>query len=182
MAKYLNDSSVLEIINSVEKIIEIRNVIYKNHEIDILETDTISLTKFFGIIRSIDPNYNCNYSRNGEDGKTLFDNKEIKIETKTSKINKGKASFAFHAKGLINHDLYIFNVWHKENLTPLRTYYVRTPTNVKKLNDTLQNLSEEWQRKPATKAGYDVIRIHENLLESMIEKTETVNGCKVHYL
>jgi hypothetical protein len=182
MAKYLDSSSMLDLIESVKKIKQIRNEIYNKYEIDIIENDAISLVSFYEIIKNIDPNYICNFSRNGEDGRTILNDKEVHIENKCSKILKGNSSFAFHARGKINHEIYLFNVWNKSTLLPMRCYYVRNPDNVLILNNKLKFLAEKWEKKPVTKNGYDVIRIEESLLKKMIETKLDVFGCEVNYL
>lgn len=182
MSKYFNEISMSEISQAVENVIDIRNKIYMKYDIDIIENDRISLTKFYGIIKSVDPTYKCNYGRQNEDGKIIIENIETNVESKTTKLLKGKASFAFHAKGLINHDAYLFNVWCKKTLTPLRCYYVKNPKNINVINKELDRLSKEWKKKPSTRAGYDVIRIKEEMLEKLVESSAIVNKCKVFFL
>lgn len=182
MGKYFDKSIVTELAKSVKTVIQIRNEIFLKYNIDILDNDTISSLQFFDTIKTIDEKYNCNFSRNGEDGKTIIENKEIHVEIKTSKTLKGKTSFAFHAKGLIDHKCYIFNVWEKNTLKPLRCYYVINPSKVNMINKKLLEMSKEWERKPTTKAGYDVIRINEIFLEEMIESKKNINNCEVYIL
>lgn len=188
-SKYFDPESLTEISNSIEIVKTIRNDMYKKYKVDILDNDSISLASFYTIIKKIDVNYNCNFSRNGEDGHTMINGKIVKIESKCSKVEKkkngfyGKTNFAFHAKGLINHQAYIFNVWSKDELEPLRCYYVKDPKNVAKINDKLQQLSDEWSKKPLTKAGYDVIRIEEDMLIEMIKKSSnSIEKDKVYLL
>jgi hypothetical protein len=179
-SKYLDSESLDKINNSIEIVKKIRNDIYKNYKIDILDNDSISLASFYNIIKKVDSNYNCNFSRNGEDGHTIIDGVTVKIESKCSKVAKkkngsyGKTNFAFHAKGLIKHQAYIFSVWSKDDLEPLRCYYVKDVKNVAKINERLQKLSDEWSKKPATKAGYDVIRIEEDMLLKMLQTSSNI--------
>lgn len=188
MSKYFTKTVLSEIIEATDKIKNIRNGIYLKYGVDILDNDSISLSTFFNIIRQIDPEYNCNFSRNGEDGYTIIDGNQIHIETKSTKVKKNKkgkhttTTFAFHAKGLINHDAYIFNVWDKKTLDPVRCYYVKKKINVEKINSELKKLSEEWEKKPLTKGGYDVIRIDEKMLLNITKEFKQIDNCKVYVL
>lgn len=188
MSKYFDKDVLSEIVDSVEKIKEMRNTIFEKHGIDILDNDSISLSTFFGLIKDVDSDYNCNFSRNGEDGYTVINGNKIFVESKSSKVEKSKkgiyrtTSFAFHAKGLINHQAYLFNVWDKNDLKPVRCYYVRNPKNVAKINKRLKQLSEEWSSKPLTKAGYDVIRIEEDMLIKMVDTSSNAKNQKVYLL
>lgn len=187
MSKYFDSENLNEIIQAVNQVIQIRNDLLLKHGVDILENDTASLSTFVNIIKEIDPNYNCNFSRNGEDAKTMLNGVVTKIENKTTKLQKTKkgykkASFAFHAEGLIEHDAYLFNIWDKYTLKPIKSYYVVDCENVKRINEKLVLLSNEWKNKPKTKAGYDVIYLHEDMLEKMIVSTSVINECKVHVL
>ena len=171
------------------KIIEFRNAEMVKSGIDYLDNDNMSLGVFAPIIKKIDPNYEPNFARNGDDGFTIQDDKEIGVESKTSKVKKykrkkgyPKATFAFHAKGLISYDRYAFCTWDKNTLQPLSIYYVKDSKNVTAINDELKILSDEWSRKPTTKAGYDVIRIKEIMLTDMIKTTKDIDGCKVYIL
>lgn len=188
MSKYFSQTVLNEIVDAVEKIKSIRNDIYQKYKVDILDNDAVSLSSFVNIVQSIDPNYNCNFSRNGEDGYTLIDNKRVEIESKTTKVVKTrkkdykKTTFAFHANGLIDHQTYLFNLWDKDTLLPVRCYYVKDPINVDKINKLLRNLSENWKKKPPTRGGYDVIHLSEDVLINMIKETHEVNNCKVYSL
>ena len=188
MTLYLDESNLKTVMEAHEQIRIIRNNTFIKTGVDVLENDTVSLLSFAPYLRKIDPNYNPNFARNGDDGNTIKGNAVKGVESKTTKVNplkKGgysKATFAFHAKGLINHEIYSFNTWDKNTLTPQSLYYAQNPKNVKVINKELENMSEEWSKKPATKAGYDVIRIKEDMLKEMVETTEDINGCKVHTL
>lgn len=178
----------MEIIDAVNNIKKIRNLIFEKYKIDVLDNDSISLASFVNLIKDVDSTYNCNFSRNGEDGRTLIDDRIVNIESKCSKVEKSKnnsykkTSFAFHAKGLIKHEAYLFNVWDKNDLKPVRCYYVRNPKNVEKINKRLKQLSEEWSSKPLTKAGYDVIRIEEDMLIQMTNASSSTKNQKVYLL
>ena len=175
--------------DTLAEIIDLRNKLMVESGIDALANDTISLGVFASIIKKIDPHYKPNFARNGHDGFTIQDDKEIGVESKTSKVEKykkkkgyPKAKFAFHAKGLISYDRYAFCTWDKNTLQPLSIYYVKDSKNVTAINDELKILSDEWSRKPTTKAGYDVIRIKEIMLTDMIKTTKDIDGCKVYIL
>lgn len=187
-SKYFDAETLNEIVDAVECIKTIRNQIYNKYKIDLLDNDSVSLASFFNLIRDVDHTYNCNFSRNGEDGYTLVDGQTVNVESKCSKVEKSKknsykkTSFAFHAKGLINHKAYLFNVWDKNDLTPVRCYYVKNPKNVAKINKKLKELSDQWSSKPLTKAGYDVIRIEEDMLIEMANFLPETKNDKVHVL
>ena len=175
--------------DTITKIIELRNELIAESGIDALDNDTISLGVFASIIKKIDLHYKPNFARNGHDGFTIQDDKEIGVESKTSKVKKykrkkgyPKTSFAFHAQGLISYERYAFCTWDKNTLQPLSIYYVKDSKNVTAINDELKILSDEWSRQPTTEAGYDVIYIKEIMLTDMIKTTKDIDGCKVYIL
>lgn len=189
MAKYLTsiEFSVLRL--AAEKISVIRNDVFAQLGIDILDTDTMSSIPISDIMLQIDPNYNCNFSRNGEDAKSKSSNgNDIYIEQKSAKIKIGKkiylASFAFHAHGELIYDRYIFVARDVTTLAPARLYDISRPENIKKIHNILTCEQAKWDEKcriSGTMLKFDVIYVPEKtLIESMeISKTTTVNNCKV---
>ena len=140
------------------------------------------------IIKKIENSYSPNFARNGEDGHIEINDIFEDVELKTSKVKalkKGgysKTSFAFHADGLLYHQKYIFNTWDKNSLLPISVFYITSADSIKIINEELAKLSTAWSIKPKTKGGYDVIRIKEELLLSMIKETKIIDNCKVYIL
>lgn len=188
MAIYINESLLFDHINAAEKIIEIRNNIINMCGIDLTENDTLSSLVFSPIIKKIENSYSPNFARNGGDGRIKINDIFEDVELKTSKVKslkKGgysKTSFAFHANGLLYHEKYIFNTWDINTLSPVSVFYITSADSIKIINEELAKLSTAWSLKPKTKGGYDVIRIKEELLLSMIKETKIIDNCKVYIL
>ena len=182
MAKYLEDTSIKELNEYRQKIYEIRKEAFSKFGIDVLDTDTLSSLSIHEVVSQYDPDYNINFSRNGEDAKS----NNVLVEQKCSKIKKStnSASFMFHAMGDLAHDRYVFVIRREEDLKLLRIYDIGTPSNVKLVQDQLFAQRKDWLAKgklDESKMKRDVITITEKFLLENLKKTTTssINDCAV---
>lgn len=164
MSKYINDAWKEEIRKTQIIVYDLRKIIMTGCGVDITDTDTLSSLSVYDTVITYDVDYDINFSRNGEDGRSgsLLD-----METKVTKVDgyrqadgqfvqckykpdsgsfvvprnvanaitKRDAKFQFHVMGDISHDAYIFAVAIKDSLDLLRLYDIRTPANVQIVND-----------------------------------------------
>ncbi|NBW33989.1 MAG: hypothetical protein EBR30_02930 [Cytophagia bacterium] len=183
MAKYLTPDVLIEMNAAREKIYDIRTEIYNKHKIDILDTDALSALSIYEIVSQYDPEYNINFSRNGEDAKSgsiLIEMKASRIDspyTKKGKLRKRAecdAVFLFHAMGDIKHDRYLFVARDKNDLSIKRIYDIANVVNSTKVYDKLIDERNIWllhSRKDESKMKRDVISISEEFLINLFEKT-----------
>ena len=186
MAKYIEKSKI-------ENLIEVRNSIFKERSkawadigIDLFDNDTLSSLSIYEVVTQYDPDFNINFSRNGEDAVSNGVNIENKCHTIAP--NKqgiiGKAAFQFHAMGDLEYPRYVLAVRRKDNLKLVRMYDISADENVSSIQQHLLSLRAAWLAKGTkdnSKMKYDVITLPESLLESFsFKETKLVNDCQVH--
>ena len=187
MANYLDKSALTELDEYRKKIFALREEAYKKFEIDLLDNDTLSALSMHEIIEQYDPEYNINFARNGEDGKSG----EVLIEQKASRVEKKKktgvypnASFQFHAQGDIEYDRYIFATRDRVTLDIIRIYDISVEENVKLVQEHLLGQRQEWEDRCAKDKKYmkrDVIVLPEDLLIAKLANStrQVINNCEV---
>lgn len=192
-SKYF-DKKTLDILYQASKeIVEIRNRVYKQIPIDLLDTDKISSLFIYDIVSKYDPDYNINFARNGEDAKS----KDIFIEQKSTRVNgpltktgrprKGAgtdACFQFHIMGDIDYPRYILVARDKDNLSVQRVYDISKPENQQKLLNYLLQARQKWieeSNKKAEPTKRDVMYIPETfILENLtLSDKIIIDGCVI---
>ena len=187
MSKYLDKSSLTELNEYRKKIFALREEAYRKFEIDVLDNDTLSALSMHEVIEHYDSDYNINFSRNGEDGKS----NGVLIEQKATKVKKYKKSglykngaFMFHARGNIEYDRYIFGTRDEVTLDIIRIYDISDPANVLLVQNHLLAQRAAWEAKNK-KLGYtqkrDAITLPEVLLiNNLVNNTQQIiNNCEV---
>jgi hypothetical protein len=187
MANYLDNDSVKALDEYRRKIFALRAEAYSQFKIDVLDNDTLSALSIYEVVHQYEPNYNINFSRNGEDGKSG----SVLIEQKASRIEKKKrsgiyamAGFQFHAQGDIEYDRYIFATRDKSTLDLVRIYDISIKDNIELVQNYLLNLRDLWEQKNK-KLGKtqkrDVIVLPEDILIKGLKKSvkQTINQCEV---
>ena len=183
---YLDKPTLLELIEYNKKLIAIREEGFRKFNIDLMENDTSSALSAYEIIKQYDPNYNINFARNGEDGKS----NDVLIEQKASKINKlkgsgySKATFQFHAQGDIEYNRYIFIARDKVTLEIIRIYDISNPVNVLLVQTHLLGKRAAWEAKNkqlGRTQKHDGIDIREKVLIGNLVNTTSkiIDNCKV---
>jgi len=176
MSKYLQPIILDEMNKARKEIFAIRTNIYKKYNIDVLDTDALSALSIYELVSKYDPNYNINFSRNGEDAKSG----DVHIEMKAARISspytkRGKlrkhaghdAVFLFHAMGDIKHPRYLFVARDKDTLDIKRIYDIANVDNCDKVYQHLLNERNLWLERgklDQSKMKHDVIVLPETLL------------------
>jgi hypothetical protein len=178
---YLDTDSIKELIAHREKIHDVRKEVYNKFDIDILANDTLSSLSIWEIVRQYDPDYNTNFHRNGEDGKSkgvLIENKCATV-TPAVKGTVGKAGFQFHAQGKLDHDRYIFAVRRKDNLKLARLWDISSAKGVAVVQKCLHAGKQQWIDKGMP--NHDAIVVPEKILFDLQEnESEIIDGCMVY--
>jgi hypothetical protein len=186
-SNYLDKSTLLELIEYKDKLLALREEGFRKFNIDLLENDTLSALSAYEIIKQYDSNYNINFARNGEDGKS----NNVLIEQKASTINKLKkksgystATFQFHAQGDIEYDRYIFIARDKVTLEIIRMYDISNPINVSLVQTHLLEKRAAWEAKNkqlGRTQKHDGIGIPEKvLIGNLVNTTSNIfDNCKV---
>jgi hypothetical protein len=185
-SNYLDKSTLLELFEYNDKILALREEGFRKFNIDLMENDTSSALSAYKIIKQYDPNYNINFARNGEDGKS----NDVLIEQKARKVNKlkgsgySKASFQFHAQGDIEYDRYIFIAMDKVTLEIIRIYDISNPVNVSAVQTHLLGERAKWEaknKKLGRTQKHDGIVISEKvLIDNFVNTTSKIfDNCKV---
>jgi hypothetical protein len=188
MAKYLDKEAVDIIINSSKEIVKIRNRVLQETSVDLLDTDSISAAFIHEIVTQYDIDYNTNFSRFGEDGKSngvLLEHKASKVKgqlTPTGKVRVGygtDAVFQFHAMGDIDCARYIFVARHEETLELLRMYDISAEDNRLKVLKHLQAAKDEYLAIGFRKR--DIISLSEKfILENLtFPHKQTIGNCVI---
>lgn len=165
-----------------------RNHIYQKYKVDLLDTDALSALSINEIVSQYDPNYNVNFSRNGEDAKSLdvlIEQKATRVEgplTKTGKPRKNAgidAAWQFHAMGDIDSDRFVFVARNRDDLAVERIYDISDSENTQKITDHLMSQRKTWLA--GAKMKRDIIISSESFILNNIKfKTTTnINGCQV---
>lgn len=180
--KYLDQQAIEDLISHRDQIFAEHKKVYNKHGIDILANDTLSSLSIWEIVHQYDPNYNTNFHRNGEDGKsgaTLVENKCSTIAPSRTKGTVGKAGFQFHAQGDLNHERYIFAVRRKDNLKLARIWDVASTDGVAAVQQCLADGKQNWINKG--KPNHDAIVVPEKLLLTLeVSSTQIIDGCVVN--
>jgi hypothetical protein len=163
MSKYCTAEQIKDMNEARKQIFAIRTAMFKNYEVDLLDTDAMSALAIRDIVTQYDPNYEINFARNGEDAKSG----EVLIEQKTNSVKhpvgkSGKlrrtggrdADFMFHAMGDIKHTRYIFVARLKTDFTLLRLYDIAAPENTSKIYNELLRMKNEWLNSIQTDAKF----------------------------
>jgi len=171
MAKYLNSTLLSRLDEYRCKIFALREEAYaESGGIDLLDNDTLSALSIYKIVRQYDPDYNINFARNGEDGKSngvLIEQKASRVEKKKRSGAYANAGFQFHAQGDIEYDRYIFATRDKSTLDLIRIYDISYGENVTLVQNYLLTLREQWEQKNkqlGKTQKRDVIVLPENIL------------------
>lgn len=181
MSKYLDQAAIEDLISYREKIFAVHREVYDKYEIDILANDTLSSLSIWEIVHRYDPEYNTNFHRNGEDGKSgtvLIENKCSTVAPARTKGTVGKAGFQFHAQGELNHARYIFAVRRKDNLKLARIWDIASPHSIAAVQQCLEAGKQNWINKG--KPNHDAIVVPEKLLlELPVLSTQVIDECVV---
>jgi len=186
MAKYLDKQTIEDLEQYRQQIFTLRKQIYEKYQIDVLDNDTLSSVSIYKIVSQYDLNYNTNFSRNGEDAKSL----DILIEQKCSNVkpnSKGQikdAAFQFHAMGNLEYDRYILVVRNKVELQPVRMYDIEKEENTNIIKEYLLIERSKWLAKgqldPVKNMKRDVITLPESLLKNFkFSLIKNINNCQV---
>jgi hypothetical protein len=186
MANYIEQSQIHQLIEVRDAIFKERSKAWADTGIDLFDNDTLSSLSVYEVVTTYDPDFNINFSRNGEDAIS----NGVKIENKcnTIKPNKkgiiGLAAFQFHAMGDLEYPRYILAVRRKDNLQLVRLYDITAPANALAIQEHLLGLRTAWLARGAkdpSKMKYDVITLPESLLNSFtFRETKQVNNCVVY--
>lgn len=193
MAKYFDSASLDDMNTARIEIYKQRELIYQKYKIDLLDTDALSALAIYEIVKQYDPDFNINFSRNGEDAVSngvLIEQKATRVEgplTKTGKPRKNAgidAAWQFHAMGDIESDRYILVARDKDDLSIKRIYDIGDAANTQKVAGHLLAERDAWLAKTQgnkAKMKRDIIMIDEkNILANIVFKSNTViNGCQV---
>lgn len=181
MSKYLEKPAIEDLISYREKIFAVHKEVYEEYGIDILANDTLSSLSIWEIVSKYDPDYNTNFHRNGEDGKSgevLIENKCSTVAPSRTKGTVGKAGFQFHAQGHLAHDRYIFAVRRKDNLKLARIWDIGSAGGVAAVQQCLEEGKQKWISKG--KPNHDAIVVPEKLLLTLpVIETIIIDDCKV---
>lgn len=193
MAKYFDSASLKQMNDARLEIYKQREIIYRQFQIDLLDTDALSALSIYEIVSQYDPDFNINFARNGEDAKSngiLIEQKATRVEgplTKTGKPRKNAgtdAAFQFHAMGDIEHARYIFVARDKNDLSVVRIYDISDPANAQQVISHLMSERNAWLAKTQgnqAKMKRDIIVLPESFILANItfKSTKTINGCQV---
>ncbi len=193
MSKYFDKQILDVLIKASKEIVKIRNKVANSADVDILDTDAISSLFIYEIVSQYDPDYNINFSRNGEDAKSngiLIEQKATRVEgplTKTGKPRKGAgedAAFQFHAMGDLDYPRYIFVARNRKDLSIVRIYDISKSKNRKIVLKHLTRERNSWlERSNADKRlmKRDIITLPEKFILANLDlptKLE-INGCVI---
>lgn len=194
MAKYLDSTALTEMNEARLQIFAIRAEIYRNYQIDVLDTDALSALSIHEIVSQYDSDYNINFSRNGEDAISngvLIEQKAARVNgalTKTGKPRKNAdtdAGFQFHAMGDIEHERYIFVARKKDDLSVIRMYDISTKSNCQIIKNYLLQERANWLAKGQANAAQmkrDIISISERFIKQKLNLSAPtiISGCAVY--
>lgn len=183
MPIYLPKDSILDLINHRNRIFQEHKTAFDKHKIDILSNDILSSLSMWEIISQYDPNYEPNFHRNGEDGRSRSVLIERKCATKmpTQKGTVGNSGWQFHAQETDKSSRYIFAVRRKDNLAIVRIYDISTANGTSVVKKCLDRERQKWIDKG--KPNHDAIVVPEKLLKTLRPvKIEIINHCTVIHL
>jgi hypothetical protein len=187
MANYLDVEDLVALDEYRRKIFALRAEAYAKFKIDVLDNDTLSALSIYEVVSQYDKDYNINFSRNGEDGKSngvLIEQKASRIEKKKRSGEYGSAGFQFHAMGNIEYDRYIFATRDRATLDLVCIYDIGISENTKLVQKYLLGERKKWEDKNKA-LGYtqkhDVIILPEDILISGLKNAvnQVINSVKV---
>lgn len=194
MAKYFPPAVLKEMNAARVEMFKQRNIIYQKYKVDLLDTtDSLSALSIHEIVSQLDPHYNINFARGGEDAisnQILIEQKAARVEgalTPTGKPRKNAgtdAAWQFHAMGDIKADRFILAARNKDDLEVKRIYDISNAANTQKIADHLLLKRNTWLNKGVedkSKMKRDAIAIDEKTILAIIKfkSSKTVNGCQV---
>jgi hypothetical protein len=193
MAKYFDKQTIDALKKQANHIVALRNQAMKQYGVDLLDTDAISSLFIYEIVSQYDPNYNINFSRNGEDAQSkgiLIEQKATKVNgplTKTGKRRKNAdidAVFQFHAMGDLDYPRYLFVARNKDDLSIMRIYDIGAKENTDKVLAHLMTERDAWLErsiKDKKLMKRDIIQLPEKfILENLALPTRLdINGCVI---
>jgi hypothetical protein len=193
MAKYFTKQDLSKMNEVRKEIFALREKIYKEFKVDVLDTDALSALSIHEIVSQYDSDYNINFARNGEDAISngvLIEQKASRVEgplTKTGKPRKNAgidAGFQFHAMGDLESPRYIFVARNKDDLSVLRIYDIGTPSNCKLVLDYLMSQRQAWLDRTQgdqTKMKHDLILLPEKFIQAniILPTRLDINGCVI---
>jgi len=187
MSKYLEIKDLVELDQFRHKIFALRAEAYAKFKIDVLDNDTLSALSIYEVVSQYDKDYNINFSRNGEDGKSggvLIEQKASRVEKKKKSGIYASAAFQFHAMGDIEYDRYIFATRDKATLELIRIYDISVKENIQLVQAHLLGEREKWLergRKDQSKMKHDVITMPEDILVKELKNAtkQVINNCEV---
>jgi hypothetical protein len=187
MANYLKAEDLIALDEYRRKIFALRAEAYAKFKIDVLDNDTLSALSIYEVVSQYDTDYNINFSRNGEDGKSngvLIEQKASRIERKKKTGQYPYAGFQFHAMGNIEYDRYIFATRDRATLDLVRIYDISIASNTTLVQNHLLGERKKWEDKNKA-LGYtqkhDVIILPEDILVSGLSDSvkQTINSVEV---
>lgn len=186
MAKYVDQETLNELIESRDRIFPERNRVMELYGIDILDNDTLSSLSIWEVVSEYDSDFTVNFARNGEDGKSLG----VITEHKCSNIPARKdgtirlGAFQFHAMGQLEYPRFILAARRKDSLEIQRLYDISQPENVRKIENCLMEQREQWLaegQKDHAKMKRDVIYLREQFLQELdINDPIEIKHCEVY--
>jgi hypothetical protein len=194
MAKYFDSASLDQMNNVRRQIFALREQVYKQLKVDLLDTDALSALSIYEIVSQYDPDYNINFARNGEDAKSndiLIEQKATRVDgllTRTGRPRKNSgvdAAFQFHAMGDLDYPRYIFVARNKDDLSVMRLYDISADANRKIVLGHLLSERQAWLGRSQNNQAMmkrDIILLPEKFIINNLNFTSVlnVNGCTVH--
>lgn len=183
MPIYLPKDSIRDLIDYRNRIFQEHQTVFKKHNIDILSNDILSSLSMWEIISQYDPDYEPNFHRNGEDGRSRSVLIERKCATKmpTLKGTVGNSGWQFHAQETDKSSRYIFAVRRKDNLNIVRIYDISTANGLAVVKKCLDQGRQKWIDKG--KPNHDAVVVPETLLKTLRPvKIEIIDQCTVIHL
>ena len=165
MGIYLDKNSIADLIKHRDKCFAEHAEAYKKYGIDILSNDILSSLSMYEIISQYDSNYEPNFHRNGEDGRSgsvLIERKCSTVKAAKTKNTVGKSGWQFHAQETVKCSRYIFAVRRKDNLKIVRLYDISSESGIQVIQDCLEDGRQKWIAKG--KPNHDAIVVPEKIL------------------
>jgi hypothetical protein len=180
---YLDHAQITDLIAMAEQVNKIRDNAYSKHGVDILTNDVMSSLSMYEIIKDYDPDYNPNFHRNGEDGRSgsvLIERKcATKLPNKSGNISG--AGWLFHAQETDKSSRYIFAIRNKNNSKIVRIYDIQSDQALAVVKGCLDAGRQEWINRG--KPNHDAVTVPEKILSDLpLIKEMTIKDCIVRVL